>query len=187
MVALPSDRALQSMVRLNLLQNCPITYDDIKNASAIWGSDIANIRGKTTHCKPDRVETNYVDIPRALLSAHINVTLVADVMFVNGVPFLVSVSCNINLITIEHASKHTASKLGYLLQCIVNVYTRGDLRVQRVLMGTKFEPVCEHVPSVDMNTPAMAEHIAEIERRIRYIKERARGILCWGLYAGHDY
>ena len=45
-------------------------------------------------------------------------------------------------------------------------------------MDNKFEPVREHVPSVDMNTPAAAEHIAEIERRIQYIKERARGILC---------
>jgi hypothetical protein len=125
--ALPSDRALQSLVRLNLLQNCPITYDDIKNANAIWGSNVANIRGKTR--KTDRIETDYVDITRALLSAHDNVTLVADVMFVNGVPFLVSASRNINLITIEFAPKRTASKLGYLLQRIVNVHTRGGLRV----------------------------------------------------------
>ncbi len=93
-------------------------------------------------------------------------------MFVNGVPFLLSAPRNINLITIEHTPKCTASKLGYLLQRIVNVYTktRGDLRVRTVLMDNGFEPVREHVPSVDMNTPAAAEHIAEIERRIRYIK-----------------
>jgi hypothetical protein len=141
MVTLPSNHALQSIVHLNLLQNCPITYDDIKNANAIWGSDIANIRGKTTSCKPDRVKTNYVNIPCALPSAHVNVTLVADVIFVNGVPFLVSASRNINLIAIEHAPKCTASKLGYLLQHIINVYTRGGLRVQMVLMDNGFEPV----------------------------------------------
>ncbi len=45
-------------------------------------------------------------------------------------------------------------------------------------MDNEFESVREHVPSVDMNTPAAAEHIAEIERRIRYIKERAQCILC---------
>ena len=45
-------------------------------------------------------------------------------------------------------------------------------------MDNKFEPVCEHVPSANMNTPAAAEHIAEIEWNIRYIKERAHGILC---------
>jgi hypothetical protein len=141
MVALPSKRALQSMVRLNMLQNCPITNDDIKNANTIWGSDIATIRGKTTRRKPDRVETDYVEIPRALLSFHVNVTLVADVMFVNGVPLLVSASRNINLITIEHAPKCTASKLGYLLQRIVNVYARAGLRVRMVLMDNEFESV----------------------------------------------
>ena len=50
------------------------------------------------------------------------VTLAADVMFVNSVPFLVSVSRNINLITIEHApSPRTATSLGSLLQRIVRV------------------------------------------------------------------
>jgi hypothetical protein len=29
-----------------------------------------------------------------------------------------------------------------------------------------------------MNTPAAAEHVAEIERRIRTIKERCRAIMC---------
>ncbi len=101
-----------------------------------------------------------------------------DVMFVNKVPFLVSASRNINLITIEHAPKHTASKLGHLLQQIVNFYTRAGLRVRTILMDNEFKKDREHIPSVDKNTPAAAEHIGEIERRIRYIKERARSILC---------
>jgi hypothetical protein len=64
---------------------------------------------------PHQVETDYVKIPRELMAFHENVTLVADVIFVNSIPFLVSASRNINLITIEHAPKRTASKLGHLL------------------------------------------------------------------------
>jgi hypothetical protein len=46
MVAIPSKRAFQSMVHLNLSQNCPINHEDIKIAQDIYGADIANIRGK---------------------------------------------------------------------------------------------------------------------------------------------
>jgi hypothetical protein len=48
---------------------------------------ILTLSGATTWVrrKPDRVELDYVDIPRALLSAHKLVTLVADIFFVNSV------------------------------------------------------------------------------------------------------
>ena len=143
-----------------------------------WGDNLANKRGKTVHQKPDRVELDYVDIPMALLSANKSVTLVADIIFVNSVPFLVSASQNINLITIEHAPKRTTSQLGHLLQRIINVYAQAGFQVCAILMDNKFEKVCDHVPMVDMNTPAAAEHVAEIERRVRTIKERRRTIMC---------
>ena len=166
------------MVRLNQLQDCPITIDDVKNAHLIWGDDLANKRGKTVHRKPDRVEADYVEIPRALLFAHELVTLVADVFFVNSVPLLVSTSRNINLITIEHAPHRKAPQLGHLLQCITKVYARAGFRVRTILMGNEFEKVRQHIPMIDMSTPAAAEHVAEIERRIRTIKERSRAITC---------
>jgi hypothetical protein len=45
-------------------------------------------------------------------------------------------------------------------------------------MDTKFKKVRDHISTIDMNFPAVAEHIAEIKRLIWVIKERARGILC---------
>jgi hypothetical protein len=44
-------------------------------------------------------------------------------------------------------------------------------------MGNKIEKVRDHISTINMNTPAAAEHIAEIEQRIWVIKEHARGIL----------
>jgi hypothetical protein len=51
----PTERAIPSLVSLNQLKDCPITHDDIKNAHAIFGPDLANIRGKTVLRNPDRV------------------------------------------------------------------------------------------------------------------------------------
>ncbi len=178
MTGVPTRRSFKHMVHLNQLQDCPITHEDFKIAHAIYGRDLANTREKTVWHKLDRVETNYVEIPLDLLSFHNKVTLVADVFFVNLVPFLISASCNINLITIEHVPKWTASQLGHLLQRIVHVYTMAGFHVQVILMDNEFEKVWDHVPFVDMNTPAVVEHVAEIECCIRMIKECACAILC---------
>jgi hypothetical protein len=136
----------QGLVHLNLLKDCPITNADIVHAHKIFGPDLANIRGKTVRCKPERVTTDYVDIPHVILDVHSRVTLVAAVMFVNGVPFLVSASRNIILITIEHAPHCRAAKLGHLLQCIINVHAWAGFTVQTILMDNEFEKVKDHVP-----------------------------------------
>ena len=41
MVATSSPRDFEGMVRLNMLKNCPITNDDIKNANTKFGTDLA--------------------------------------------------------------------------------------------------------------------------------------------------
>jgi hypothetical protein len=91
------------MVHHNLLKDCPVTNEDIHNAHAIFGPDLASIKGKTVHCKPERVVTDYVEIPRDFSTNRYRMTLVAGVMFVNLMPLLVSASHDIDLITIKHA------------------------------------------------------------------------------------
>ena len=104
------------MVHLNLLKDCPITNADIANAHTIFGPNLANIRGKVVCWKPERITTDYVEIPQSIIENNKWVSLVAVIMFVNGIPFLVSASHNINLITIEHAPTCTTPKLDYLLE-----------------------------------------------------------------------
>jgi hypothetical protein len=183
MIGAPTEREFQGLVRLNLLKDCPITNADIIHAHKIFGPDLPNLRGKTVRRKPERVRTDYVDIPRVILDVHGRVTLVADFMFVNGVPFLVSSSRHIYLITIEHAPQRTASKLGSLLQRIIRVYARAGFQVQTILMDNESEKVCDHVPHANLNILVASEHIGEIERKIPVIKERSCGILCTLLYA----
>ena len=180
MVASPSEQDFQAMVRLNMLKDYPVTnaIDDIINAHNIYGPDLASIRGKTVRRKPEHVPTDYVDIPRNIIWLHQQVTLSADIMFVNRVPFLFSVLRNINLIMIENASRRTASQLGHLLQRIIRVYVRAGFHLRTILMDNKFNKVRDHIPEINMNTPAAAEHVGEIEHKIWVIYEQARGIIC---------
>ncbi len=101
MIGNPTDRELVGMVREKLIANCPVTVQDVHNANWIFCPYLANFRGKMTRKQPEDVRVDYVEIPQNLNNMHKYVTLVADVKFVNGLPFLVSVSRGISLVMIE--------------------------------------------------------------------------------------
>jgi hypothetical protein len=92
MIANPTKREFPGMLCEQLLTNCPVTMRDVDNANQIFDPDLANLRGKTTRTKPERVRVEYLQIPRDFVQLHKYVMLVADVMFVNGLPFLVTSS-----------------------------------------------------------------------------------------------
>jgi hypothetical protein len=108
MIANPTEREFAGMVHEQLLTNCPVTVRDIDNANQIFGPDLTNLRGEMTRTKPERVRVEYLQIPWDFVQLHKYVTLVADVMFVNGLPFLVTSSRGLSLLTIEHLPSRTA-------------------------------------------------------------------------------
>lgn len=177
MLGNPSARDYEGMVREKLITNCPVTVTDVKNAQTIFGPDLAGLRGKTVRRRPEHVRTDYVEIPKDFLSAYRNVTLTVDVMFVNGLPFLVTHSRGINLLTIEFAKSRTAANLATLVARVVDIYMAAGFHVQTAMMDMEFEALKPLLPRIVINTTAANEHVGEIERRIRIIKERARGFL----------
>ena len=123
-----------------------------------------------------------IEVSQQILGNQSRFTIIVDVMFVNGILFLVSSSRNINLTTIEHVPHRTVSKLGLLIHRIINVYAHVGFMVHTILMDNEFEKVKDCIQLAHPNTLAAKEHIREIERRIRVIKERCRGIICTLLY-----
>ena len=98
-------------------------------------------------------------------------TLAADVMFVNSVPFLVTISRRIRLRTSEYLPSRTGPILGHSLKKVLNVYARGGFMVNVILMDQEFDKVAPDMDCALVNTTAAREHVAEIEREIRTIKE----------------
>jgi hypothetical protein len=89
MIGNPTKREFAGMVREKLIINCPVTVHDINNANRIFGPDLANLRGKTTRTKLERVRVEIVQISWDFVQLHKYVMLVVDIMFVNGLPFLI--------------------------------------------------------------------------------------------------
>jgi hypothetical protein len=92
---------------------------NVDNANQTFGPDLANLRGKTTKTKLEHVRVNYLEIPWDFVKMHKHLVLVVDVMFMNGLPFLVTSSRGISLVTIEYLPSCTANRLIPTLDCVV--------------------------------------------------------------------
>ncbi|KAL7464347.1 hypothetical protein ACHAXS_004676 [Conticribra weissflogii] len=97
-------------------------------------------------------------------------------MFVDGIPFLVTTSRNVKFITTEHIPIQTTTQLKHSLTRVVHLYARAGFVIQTILVDGQFEPLKNHLLNVVVNTTASSEHVGEVERCLRVIKERARAI-----------
>ena len=110
------------------LSNIPSCPHDLANASHIYGTDLGGgVRGKTRIIKPDPIYEETVNVPHNFYQLHYFVTLVADIMFVNLDPFLVTLSKKIDFWTVEHLSNQQAEMLSSFLTKGIKFYDRGGL------------------------------------------------------------
>jgi hypothetical protein len=166
MVGNPTDKEFKGMVCERLITNCPVTVQDVENANRIFSPDLANLRGKMIRTKPEHVRIEYVQIPRDFVELHKYVTLVVDVMFVNGLPFLVTSSQGISLVTIEYLKSRTAKRLIDTLERVICIYRKAGFIVQAALMDMEFEKLRDKLPNIILNTTAAHKHMGEIKRKI---------------------
>ena len=111
----PPDERFKQTFHLgkNGLHNFPVEVADISNSNFIFGPNRLIIRGATTRdVKVLRTKEQRVGIPRDFYKLYKMVTITADVMFVSGVPFLVTFSRKIKIWTAEFIPKWKARLIG---------------------------------------------------------------------------
>jgi hypothetical protein len=102
--------------------------------------------------------------------------LVVDVIFVDGLPFLVITSRKIKFTTTEYVPRRTKPILVKSLNKILSLYSNLGFKVTTALMDREFESLRDDLPGLLLNTKAASEHVPDIERQIRVMKEMARAI-----------
>ena len=116
-------------VESSLFADSHIQPSDISNARKIFGPSLPCRKGKWVRGKSTRVSSKYVSIPANLISANKYVTLVADVMFVSGLPFFITMSRGIWFVTVQYVPCRTAPELSNAFKQTLNVYKRAGLSV----------------------------------------------------------
>ena len=80
--------------------NLPFMPQDIKNADKIFGTDVPSTKGKSFKRRPEAVVSDYVEIPKGILSMNTGLEVSVNVMFISKLSFLVSVSKILKFTTI---------------------------------------------------------------------------------------
>jgi hypothetical protein len=122
MMGNPSEKDYKGVVSNHLISNFPVTHTNITNTRAIFGPDLLSVQGKTVRWTPAPVVTDYVEVPRSLVELNKTVMLAADVFFVDGTAFLITMSRRIKFMTAEHVPVRTAKSLAKHIDQVINVY-----------------------------------------------------------------
>ena len=119
MLGNPNDRDFLGMVHTQVIPNCPFNVNDCKHTAQIFGKNLPDVLGKTVRHKQEWVMPEYTDIPRDIIEQNKLIMLMGDIMFVNGLPFLITSACQIGLITTEYlpekTAKHVANNLNWVI------------------------------------------------------------------------
>ena len=174
----PSIRSYLDIVDKKRLKNNPVTRKDVVRAERIWGPDVGSLIGKTVRHGQHGVRIEIEPIPREIMENHRNVTLAGDIMKVNKVPFLVSISQNIKFGTVEAINNQKAKTILLAVQNIRRLYRSRGFRVRVMKMDGEFECIRGELADmqITLNIVSRNEHVPEVERRIRTIKERSRSV-----------
>jgi len=176
MIGYPSIVDFKNAVKNNLINNCPVTIQDIVAAEKIYGPDIAALKGKTVRKQPMRVNTEIIEVPEHIKKMHHNVILGGDILFVNGHPFLITFSNNIKLTTSENMANRNVKTIMNGLTKVINLYNSRGFNVKMMMMDNDFAPLESDLneKGVILNTTGANDHVPAVERNNRVIRERVR-------------
>ena len=181
----PNRFEVADMIKYNVFRNCPYSYDDIYRTYDIYGPDLLELRGKTVRRVPTPATPNR--LPRVVPS---EIDLFVDIFYVDSDAFLVSVSSKIALTMVDYLgrintkgnkahARNTESVKKHLFRHINN-YRARNFRIVTVNCDGEgaFNAVADDLRAIgiDVNPHGPGQHVSVVERSIRLIKERVRGI-----------
>jgi hypothetical protein len=172
----PLARSFLNIVEKNLLKDCPVLREDAPAAEDIFGPNVGALKGKRVRQNGERVRPEYEDIPKHIMERCQDVTLCIDLMHINKMPFLVTISRHIKFGTIEAAKSRHHKVLLPAIKNVKRLHALRGFRVRHCHVDKEFEGMRHELLELGMqlNVVAEAEHVPEIERHVRTIKERTR-------------
>jgi hypothetical protein len=165
-------KAVIDMIRGGML-NCPVTETDIQHAEAIFGPSIASLKGKTVKCIPMRATA--VLAPRVTQQEHI---LVLDIVFVESLSFLLGKLVPLGLLLVSFVPNRSAEEIAPRIKGFLNKAASRGFRVFQCRADKEggIESMRSELANhgVDIQPCASGQHVPEIERANRVLKERVR-------------
>ena len=160
--------------------NCPVTLHDIQRASEIYGRSIPSIKGK------DRRAHQHTDVQERLdMDIDTELTLHVDLMYIESIPFFVSVSVPLGLTLLTHLGFAIGSRAKKPILAALDSQIKGYKSQRFSVIGivSDGEGAITSLQSeinamgVHVNINAPGQHVSIVERKIQTIKGCTRSII----------
>jgi len=171
----PSTQRFMDLVSRNMIRNCPITRRHIQASEAIYGPNEGSLRGKTPRQNVGHILGHADAVPPEVLLTHGDVILAIDLMFINQVPFLITISRGLKIGSVTSlANRQACPNICRCLSHVLSLYKRQGFRITTILGDDEFDALVALLPRYQFNICGADEHIPEAERYIRTIKDSVR-------------
>ena len=117
-----------------------------------------------------------IKLPKSIIDFHLTVFLAVDYMIIQCIPFMHSISNNIKFRTVESINGKKPYKKDILgaIGRVLNLYKTRAFQVKQINGDNDFMCISNEALHVQMNIVAADEHVGEVERSIRTIKDGTR-------------
>ena len=143
-----------------LLANISIGCKDLVAANKIFGPDINALKGRTISHKTPRLQMKIASVPVAIMTLYCQYTFVSDILFVNRIPFLISIRLNLNFVTVESLENCRIPILVKAVHRIKKIYALRGFSLAFIKMDHEFKPLCADISisNIFLNFCALNEH-----------------------------
>ena len=99
-----------------------------------------------------------------------------DYTFIHGITHLHSVSIGCTFRTVEYIPGNKPTKKHSVkgTRKIINVFKKHGIRISQINADNAFECICEKIQPTNLNIVGAGEHVGDIERANRPLKEETR-------------
>jgi len=136
----PSLENMKMILKQNLIENCTVTTKDVETAERVFRPDVGILKGKTVRKKSPIVKNDLVEMPPEILERHQDIVLEIDLMFVNGMPMLMSVDTTIKFRSLVPLKDQTAEELCKALDVVLRKHNKNKFRVNKINCDQHFKP-----------------------------------------------
>ena len=103
-----------------------------------------------------------------------------DIFFVNGIPFFITLSRKIDFTSVSHLANRKIKSIFTAFSELYRYYIQRGFRITTIQADGEFAPLQSMIKAMPggprMNLATASEHVPEIERHIRVVKERTRSM-----------
>ena len=177
----PSIFDLKAIITQNLIQDNPVTIEDVDLATQIFGPDIGCIKGKSIRKKPSIARNNLIELPYELQNRTFKVIMYIDIITINTCKFITTITSELNYRTIHYIKTSNAEELTKGIMEAMTLYKNTPFIITEIHCDNEFKKSIRLVKNnLDQNLiPNFCnpqEHVPTAERNNRTIKDRCRSM-----------